>query len=156
MTKTMSAAEARTQIEKDAEAKNRPEIRDLSKLEIPGDWARQGDVSLILVPADHPRGKLRGERQVAVGTSVGSRHVAEGAVVLYEGVDAAIDAVQRLGHKNRLVRPQVGPVIVVSGPWALTHPEHAHCGNDVATPEAPRTYQVAYQLDAQTQRAVQD
>ena len=45
----------------------------------------QGDVYLHAVDAGHPRGKETGQRQVAVGSTVGARHVATGPVKVYEG-----------------------------------------------------------------------
>lgn len=108
----------------------------------------QGDVYLHRVPDDHPRGKKLGTRQVAVGTSVGSRHVAEG-----KGV--SVFAGQRL--PSWVTEPAwcqpgaiLGPVIVATEPFVLTHPEHAHhqCPAGV--------WQTTYQADFATQQRVAD
>lgn len=129
-------------IESAAEAPNE-EIRDARNLEI-GRFTRQGDVYLHRMPtpkrmATNPTG----ERQVAVGTTVGARHIVEGDVRVYR------EDVGRL--PNWTDRILLGPVLMVGPELAtLTHPEHAH----VTLGEG--CWQVSYQLDWQTQRAVMD
>lgn len=95
-----------------------------------GKHVRQGDVYLVRVDDKTPRGKERGSRQVAVGTTVGSRHIAEGELKVYEPVGF-----------QRFEREFVGPLVVADEPWTLTHPEHAH----VKAPAG--TYQVVYQRE---------
>ena len=104
-----------------------------------GKHVRQGDVYLCRVEDGAKFGKERGTRQVAVGTTVGSRHVAEGRLTVYESV-----GFQRF-------EPQfVGPVVVAEERWTLTHPEHAH----VSLPAG--CYQITHQTDARTMSRVQD
>lgn len=152
---TKTAAEVRAEIEAHAAKANVPEARDGRVAEIAGDVIRQGDVYLVMVPSDWPKGEPRGERQVAVGTTTGSRHVAEGpAVRLFEPKDrsATIRRLAKLGHKSSVAlrEYQIGPVVESPEPWALTHPEHAH----VACPAG--SWQVTYQRDPQTDRVVAD
>jgi hypothetical protein len=101
-----------------------------------GEWIRQGDVYVIRVDEKTPKGDPLGTRQVALGTSNGSRHVADGPRV----------------EVFRAVGASEFDYCVVTSPewWALTHPEHAHfelpCG----------TYLVRHQRDIATRRRVAD
>lgn len=110
--------------------------------------AHQGDVYLHRVAADHPRGAKLGTRQVAVGTTVGSRHVVEGdGVEVYAGVKlpGAVKPWPDVPESAYL-----GPVVVAPEGLTLTHPEHAHH----RLPSG--CYQVTYQVDPVAQRRVQD
>ena len=134
-----------------------PDVRDARDLKI-GQVIHQGDVYIHWVPLDWPRGKLLGTRQIAVGDTIGSRHVVVGrGFEVYEGIRLP-DWVtfDRLPARMRVAakRAVLGPVVVLTLPLeageGLTHPEHAHhlmpCG----------VGQVQYQLDGQTLRAVLD
>lgn len=140
-TKTADAVEQVTKATAD------PEVRTARRIEI-GHAIHQGDVYLHRVADTHARGKELGTRQVAVGTTVGSRHVVEGEDVrVYEG--AALPP--GVKEPEWVARGSIlGPVVVAEQPFALTHPEHAHH----ALP--PGCYQVTYQADFQTQRRVAD
>ena len=109
----------------------------------------QGDVYLVRVPDDHPKGEKIGTRQVAIGTTVGARHVVEGEnIEVYSGMKYPKGFTEPIWvDKDSLL----GPVIVVSGKSAtLTHPEHAYH-------QFPKgTWQVTYQADMSTNRAVLD
>jgi hypothetical protein len=137
-------------------AKPDVEVRVARRVEI-GTVLHQGDVYLHAVPADWPRGELLGTRQVAVGTTVGSRHIAEGVdAKVYAGVrvppsvDAwlASNAGNVIEDKDAFRAALLGPV--VTGMECLTHPEHAHH----AAPD--QTWQVTYQVDALTGQRVSD
>jgi hypothetical protein len=122
-----------------------PELREYAPKV--GDVLQQGDVYLTCVPASWPRGELRGERQIAVGTNIGSRHVVEGDVKVYAG--------KKLPDGFKLpegaqVEDMLGPVVKAGSETILTHPEHAHH----VLPEG--CYQVTYQWDMTTQRRVAD
>jgi hypothetical protein len=112
-----------------------------------GEVAQQGDVYLHRVAEDHPRGKLLGTRQIAVGTTIGSRHVVEGHVDVYEGKKLPPGFKLPEGATEA---DMLGPVVVVHSSAVLTHPEHAHhaleCGVD----------QVTYQWDETTRARQQD
>lgn len=98
---------------------------------------RQGDIYLWRLP-EIPKGcKPRSDRQLALGKTVGSRHVCEAGPKLYD---------LPAGSANALL----GPVIEAPERFTVTHPEHAH----ISLPSG--TYQVGYQLDMRTQRAVAD
>lgn len=119
------------------------ETRVCRRIEI-GAAAHQGDVYLHRVRADHPRGEALGTRQVAVGTTVGSRHVVEGeGVAVYAG-----KAFQPSQKRKELAL--LGPVVVADKSFTLTHPEHAHHVLPAGT------YQVTYQWDEATMGRVAD
>lgn len=147
-TKTKTALKALEEIQAAADTASM-EVRDVGELKI-GQVIHQGDVYLHRVPAEHPKGKLLGTRQIAVGTSVGSRHVVEGAEVeVYEGKQYPEGFKEPEGCQPNAL---LGPVVVVKGgTMTLTHPEHAH---HCVTGE--QTFQTTYQFDARTMRQVAD
>lgn len=120
------------------------ETRVARRAEIGTCVAHQGDVYVHRVADDHPRGRRLETRQLARGTTQGSRHVAEGEVEVYEGAEfpPTVDA--------RFPRDCLGPVVVAPQGWRMPHPEHT----DHEMPAG--TYQVTYQLDVSTQRRVAD
>lgn len=139
----------------EAAAKNSPEVRDARKLmDVPGDVVRQGDVYVWRMPdCFEPVGTPRGERQVAVGNTAGSRHIAEGEGVkltnLAEPAKMA-DALRRLGGGATLNAEMIGPVVRSESEWTLTHPEHAHVRF------AAGCYAVTYQWDERAAARVRD
>lgn len=116
------------------------ETRHIEETMAIGQVVRQGDLYIHRVAADHPRGMPRTERQLAPGTSRGSRHLVEGAVELYEGITVP----------RGLTHTLIGPRLVATARWLGTHPEHA------AISMPPGDYQITYQLDAASQRRVVD
>jgi hypothetical protein len=122
------------------------DVRDATNMGV-GEVLHQGDVYLHRVPDDHPRGGPLGTRQVAVGNTVGARHIVKGDVEVFEGAQ----------YPEGFNEPEdcqpgalLGPLVVfgVEG-GTLTHPEHAHhdaCG----------VFQVTYQYNPRTMRAVVD
>jgi len=121
-------------------------VRVARRLEC-GTAIHQGDVYVHAVAADHPRGAAQGTRQVAVGQTVGARHIAEGPVQVYAGVALPPGVVAPAWTTEAAL---LGPVVIATGPWTLTHPEHAHH----ALPAG--VYQVTYQADYQTRQRVSD
>jgi len=118
---------------------NVPDKRVVKKITI-GQAVRQGDIYLHRVEDDHPRGDESENKQLAVGATRGSRHLAVGANCFEpQAVPSWVDANQPLG-----------PLIVAQDSFTVTHPEHAHC-------ELPRgTYQVTHQMDPRTRQRVED
>lgn len=114
-------------------------VREIPAMKV-GEFVRQGDVYIERIQAIPHDVKTipAGSRQVAVGTTIGSRHVAEG--------DLEVVRLESDARGSALL----GPVVIARGRWRLTHPEHAH----FALPEG--TYRVRYQRDVATERAVQD
>lgn len=131
-----------------AAAKPCPETRVCKSVESGQTVFHQGDVYLHLVSKNWERGESWGSNQVAVGATVGSRHIVQGAKVqVFKG--------KKLPSYCKLpnwLRPEtiLGPVVVAETEFTLTHPEHAHHVLPAGT------YQVTYQADYSTGRAVQD
>ena len=124
------------------------EIRVCRRAEVGKTVIHQGDVYFHCVADTHPRGKALGTRQVAVGTTVGARHVVEGKQVsVFEGrkLPAGV-TVPSWCTQDALL----GPLVVSETNFTLTHPEHAHH----VLP--PGTYQVTYQADYSTRQRVAD
>lgn len=134
-------------VESVSESKADPEVRVTRRIEI-GSAIQQGDCYLTRVPDAHPRGKSCGSRQVALGNSIGSRHVAEGEdVEVFEGTKLPEGVAPPADVPESAI---LGPVVVAPKGFVLTHPEHAHH-------ELPAgVYQTTYQADLDTMRAVQD
>ncbi len=136
MTVSMTVNQAHEAIAK--AATEAPEVRIHAKLAV-GDIAHQGDVYLQRIKSI-PKGwtAKTANRQLAPGTTQGSRHCVAGDVELLappKGAD-----------------PLLGPVIVAKDGCTITHPEHAHH-------ELPAgIYQTGYQLDQaeKERRAVRD
>lgn len=134
------AIQAHEEIERLAKANAAPEVRRIKDIAV-GKVVRQGDIYLHRVDADHPKGKARKDRQLALGTTMGSRHVAESPAKVFEGAAAPTWCDQRTF---------LGPLIVAEKRFTVTHPEHAH----VCLPAG--TYQVTHQMDARTMERVKD
>jgi hypothetical protein len=147
----MTAIEAYQAIQEYAAKKAKKEVRAAGLMMQIGQGGRQGDIYIYRVSDDHPRGRRLESRQLALGTTTGSRHMAVGEdVEVYEGVKAP-DFLKALGVRGRKVKIPLGPLIVVKGDrFSGEHPEHAHYLL------GPGTYQVTHQLDARTLQRVQD
>lgn len=139
-TKKVAAQEVHRQIEQQAGERVVREVRHIASIEV-GRAVRQGDIYIHRVHGKHPHGKSRKSRQLAIGETRGSRHIAEAPAQVFE----ASTRPEWCGERTFL-----GPVIVAEERFLVTHPEHAHvslpCG----------TYQVTHQTDARTLERVQD
>ena len=92
----------------------------------PGDVVRQGD--LYLIRLDRPiAGRPYGSRQLAPGTTQGSRHVVAGECEI-RAVDDEIALLElhRLVPATRGHQQLIGPEIIADGPVTIEHPEHGH------------------------------
>lgn len=87
-----------------------------------GDVVRQGD--LYLVCLESPQGRREvAERQLAPGTTQGSRHVAEGDCVIR--VDEVTVTVNDHENNSAMVPSQlIGPAIECRGEVEIAHPQH--------------------------------
>ncbi len=112
-----------------------------------GEVFQQGDCYLHRVPDDWPRGKLLGTRKIAVGEGIGSNHLVEGDVEVYEGVKLPDGFKLPDGARKE---DMIGPVVVAGCETINTHPVHAH---SVLT---KGTYQVTQQWDMTTMQRVVD
>lgn len=124
------------------------EVRVCRRIE-PGRLIQQGDIYLMRVPDDHPHGKPWGSRQVALGDTLGARHVAVGNLEVYAGDPQCCAKVMPL-HPMEVRQELLGPVVDAHETWTLEHPEHPHHRMP------PGRYQVIHQLDRQTMRRVAD
>lgn len=89
-----------------------------------GDCAHQGDLTLVcigkLVPGS---AKPRKDRQLAPGSTVGSRHVVEGGEVFDCSPAAIVRLIQDATNRRVDPAPQyIGPVF--AGPCVIRHPQH--------------------------------
>lgn len=134
-------------VEKIRQAKADPEIRVCRRVEIGTVAVHQGDVYLHRVADGHPMGERTGSRQVAVGTTIGSRHIVVGDVEVFAGKQ--LPGYCKVADGFRL-EDYLGPVVVAKDEFVLTHPEHAHHRCPAGT------YQVTYQVDVTTMRRVTD
>lgn len=112
-----------------------------------GQVVHQGDCYLHRVPDDWPRGKLLGTRKIAVGEGIGSNHLVEGDVEVYEGVKLPPGFKLPDGARQE---DMIGPVAVAGCETINTHPVHAH------NALTKGTYQVTQQWDMTTMRRVAD
>ena len=136
----MNAVEAMERVTVEAGQKAVAGVRFIKVMTI-GQVVRQGDIYLHRVAAEHPRGEATQNRQLAIGTTRGSRHVAEAPAEVYVGTT-------RPEYCDE--RTLLGPVVVSRERIVVTHPEHAHYSLPAGT------YQVTHQTDARTLARVQD
>ena len=123
---------------------------------IPGNVAHQGDLYIVMLSKEPnaarfhkdaskyvksinnnpPLGPSTSVRQLALGDTVGSKHIAvashfTNAHNLNESEDEGVKDTYK--HKGLIIyartkdhNPLTGPTIEAHGEWTLTHPEHAH------------------------------
>ena len=93
---------------------------------VPGDAYVQGDVVVARLDRRPKKAGVYAGRQLAPGSTQGSRHIAEGDVELYTPDEAeALAIIHRLFPKTRGHGMFLGPVVVSQGSgWTQTHPEH--------------------------------
>ena len=125
--------EVMDKIQKEAD-KHTDELRFVRTIAI-DDVVRQGDIYITCTDLD-PRGEEIAERQLAPGSTKGSRHVAHGDVKLYKVNNDVL----------------TGPLIVARERFEVKHPEHSN----ISMPSG--SYAVTYQRDlaAEERARVQD
>jgi len=126
-------------------AKHLPEVRVITAMKI-GEVVRQGDIYIERVPDIASKGKAVKSRQLAPGTTKGSRHIVDESpsVTLWESKP-------RLDNKAAF---QVGPAIEAKGDFSITHPEHAWIKFVVG--KKTRFFQVWFQADFARKERAQD
>lgn len=142
LVKAMTAEEAHEIVERSAKEKAVSSIRRIETMDI-GKVVRQGDIYIHCVDYGHLRGTRTDNRQLAQGESLGSRHMAEEPAEIYVGEVAP-------PWYDLAVAPLLGPCIVSSKRFMISHPEHAH----VDLPAG--VYQITHQMDARTQTRARD
>jgi hypothetical protein len=135
-----NAQEAHEIIEREAKVKAVAEVRKVEKIDV-GQVVRQGDIYVHRVIDAFSHGSQSPSRQLAMGDTAGSRHVAEEPAKVFWGMELPAWCDRQTF---------IGPCIVSSKSFKITHPEHAH----VELPAG--TYQVTHQMDARTQKRVID
>lgn len=139
--KTITTETAIKQIQE--AAKHLPDVRVITNMKI-GEVVRQGDIYIERVSAIAAKGKAVKSRQLAPGTTKGSRHIVDESpsVTLWESNPG-------LANKTAF---QVGPAIEAKGDFSITHPEHAWIRFVVGN--VPQFFQVWFQADfARKERA---
>ncbi len=107
-----------------------------------GQVDRQGDIYIHRVEDNHPHGDELKTKQLAIGESQGSRHIAGAKFKVYQGTSHP----KWVDNKHFL-----GPCIVLDeGFEMITHPEHANFALSAGT------YQITHQMDLRTQTRVRD
>jgi len=139
LSQVTNAVEAQEMIQEKAKELAVQDKRTVLKMEV-GQVGRQGDIYIHRVPNDHERGLELKTRQLALGESMGSRHIAEAPAKVCEGTEAPGWAQTEL----------LGPCIVAELPFTVSHPEHAHIDLPAGV------YQVTHQMDARTRKRVID
>ena len=121
-----------------------------------GDRSHQGDIIIIRIAALPASAKIRQNRQIAEGTTQGSRHILARGTVYNCDRDEVARAIESATKRN-VAMDYIGPVFVSpANPTKndLTHPEHGNQGFPAGAVCA-----VVYQrnMDAeQRERRVQD
>ncbi len=89
-----------------------------------GDFWRQGDVYVTKISKCHGK-QCKGERQVAPGTTQGSRHVLDSldGVQMYrvDGADALTGPQIRLTQERTLTHPEHGNLVLPPGCYSITY-----------------------------------
>ena len=116
------------------------DMRIITHIEI-GQIVRQGDIYINRVDDNHTHGYELSTKQLAEGTTNGSRHIVENHVICYLGTT-------RPEYYNE--KAFLGPCIKSDKEFIISHPEHAN----VKLPAG--TYQITHQLDARTLQRVRD
>lgn len=127
----LTAENALTQVQEQAERVRNDEtavVGTVSK----GDVIRQGDVYLICITGliDKIALKAIKDRQLAPGTTQGSRHVVQGDCEVYQAEDAGAvigTVAEALKPSQAGLFPQlIGPIIHARGAVEIDHPEHGN------------------------------
>jgi len=133
-----TAVEAHREIE--AAAVPRQEVRLIRSMS-PGQVVRQGDIYIHRVADSHAHGPMAATRQLALGETMGSRHLALAPSKVYVGTKPP---------EWCQASTFLGPLIVSKDRFVVGHPEHAH----ISLPGG--RYQITHQMNAITMQRVVD
>jgi hypothetical protein len=137
---TLTAEKAMASVQKSAEKTRNDETATIGTMSL-GDVIRQGDVYLIAIAELPEKRTLTENRQLAPGTSQGSRHVILGECEVFEADPAQTMALVGTACKGLDLKPELmGPVVRTLAAVELDHPEH---GNKVLP--ANECFAVVYQ-----------
>lgn len=120
------------------------EMRVLPAVDV-GYHVRQGDLYIERISAfDMTKYDVVNDRQLAPGSTQGSRHTVDGTVTVLKHKTAQQVLKVNDGYK------MLGPVVESKERFTVSHPEHAA----MSLPSG--TYQISYQCDPSTLRRVLD
>jgi hypothetical protein len=126
MSATLTAERAMQEVQAEAEKIKNDEtavIGTVSK----GDVIRQGDIYLVAIGAKPAHAKATTNRQLAPGSSQGSRHILQGECTVYTCKPEEVVALIRKSLPKADLHPVlIGPVIETTAQCELTHPEHGN------------------------------
>jgi hypothetical protein len=124
--KNLTPAKAFAQVQSAAEQIRNDETADVGTVSL-GDVIRQGDIYVVAI-GQLPELRTRTtNRQLAPGTSQGSRHTLAGKCEVYEADKAEVTAmIFKHVRDIELHAELVGPVFKTLGPVTLEHPEHGN------------------------------
>jgi hypothetical protein len=147
---TLTAAAVYSSVAQDVESIKNDEHALIPDME-PGDCVRQGDVYIIAVDVQI-KGSPYAGRQLAMGTTQGSRHIAEApAELVTVDEDRAAEILNRLIPSTRGQQLFFGPAIYAAEPWTVSHPEHGDrtlpAGNYLVTHQRTWANEVRRQQD---------
>lgn len=128
---------------KEASANPLGDNRHVDEIEV-GQFVRQGDVYIVRIEAVCASNKPTANRQLAPGSTLGSRHTVDDAVEVLE----PLVMMQRIESKRGLAFR--GPQIKSDTRFTVSHPEHA----DISLPAG--CYEVQFQSDWATQNRARD
>lgn len=151
--KTLTAENVLTDLQKHAESIKSGEAQTVGTASL-GDVVRQGDLYLTVIEALPPSAKKSKQKQLAPGTTQGSRHIADAQT--FEADKGEIVSAIRKANPNALpdVERFIGPLVVFSEASPVMHPEHGW-----VTMPAGSVCAVTYQRDLdqeERERRVQD
>jgi hypothetical protein len=112
MQENVSALDAHNMVQEAANKHATPKVRVVEKIEI-DQAVRQGDIYLTRIASIPKDVRTIQDRQLAPGTTQGSRHVVAG-----DGVTISA----RLNESN----PLQGPYLKADKAFTVEHPEHGH------------------------------
>lgn len=115
-------------------------VRHIEEMKI-GQIVRQGDIYITMVDESHAHGGICESHQLAMGTSKGSRHMADQNFMVHKGTKLP---------EGFLEGTFIGPFIKSEVRAQITHPEHSW----VSLPAG--CYQVTHQTDLKTRQRALD
>ena len=136
----MSVMEVFTEVKNEIEQVTDHRTRTIETMEI-GQCVRQGDIYITKVKDDHKHGGIVEDHQLAMGTSKGSRHVADRNFIVFKGNTLP---------EGVMEGTFLGPCIQTDVRAEIQHPEHSW----VSLPAG--TYQVTHQTDLKTRQRALD
>lgn len=137
---TMTSAKVFAEVKEEVARVTDTRVREVESMKI-GDVVRQGDIYITRVAKNHKHGGLTENRQLAMGNSKGSRHMADENFTIFKGTTLPA------GFMDGTF---LGPFIETEVRANIMHPEHSW----VSLPAG--CYQITHQTDLKTRQRVLD